>query len=212
MSILDHIRKLFGGEDIPDEAAEIYRMSRDERDALDRIDSARARSDRHRQTLIDDVKAITGEEERLVTEGKEEASSVKRRILAKQVAEIRGKTDDLMNRVDLLTRRIAIFDRQGALLRDRMVLDAPLPEQGDIQKAAEDALVARREFEGVADLADLHRDVSRIAGTAEGEREAMRELAGESGEELSFEEMLEQEESRARSGKATEDGREPLAE
>ena len=185
MSILDKIRSLVKGGAIPDAAAEIYRLSKTEAEALDRLETERTRSDRHREVLIGDVRALTVEEERQVDLGRAEESPVRRRIIARKVAEIRGKVDQLMNRVDLLTRRVALFDQQVALLRDRAVLEAPLPERAEIEQAAEDALVARREFEERADLADLFRDVSRIEGATRGEREALRDLEGDGEEELS---------------------------
>jgi hypothetical protein len=213
VSILDAIRRLLGTEEIPEEAERIYEMSKSESEALSRLEEERGRSDRHRQTLIGDIKALTAEDERLLAEGKEESAAVHRRILAKQVAEIRAKVGDMMNRVDILTRRIGIFDRQAALLRDRAVLSAPLPERSEIESAAEEALVARREFEDVAELSDVHRDVSRIKGTLEGEREALGEIEGDAEEELSFEEMLEEEEGRLGGRDAAgEGGREALKE
>jgi hypothetical protein len=208
VSILEKIKSLFGGASIPDAAAEIYRLSKSETEALDRLEKERDRSDRHREVLIGDIKALTGEEERQVESGREEASPIRRRIVAKKVAEIRGKVGQLMNRVDLLTRRVALFDQQIALLRDRAVLDAPLPERADIEQAAEDALVARREFEERAGLADLYQDVSRIEGAREGEEAALREFEGGGEEELSFDEMLRQEEGRLEPGQ----GRKSLEE
>ena len=208
MSILEKIKSLFGGADIPDAAAEIYRLSKSEAEALDRLETERSRSDRHREVLIGDIRALTEEEELQVEAGREEASPIRRRIIAKKVAEIRAKVGQLMNRVDLLTRRVALFDQQVALLRDRAVLDAPLPERADIEQAAEDALVARREFEERADLAGLYKDVSRIEGSTEGERDALRELEGGAEQELSFDDMLREEEGRGKSG----EGREALEE
>jgi hypothetical protein len=206
VSILDAIRRLLGGEEIPEEAERIYEMSKSEAEALTRLEAERGRSDRHREVLIGDIKALTDEDADLVSKGKDESAAVHRRILAKQVAEIRAKVSDMMNRVDILTRRIAIFDRQVALLRDRAVLEAPLPERKEIEAAAEDAFVARREFEEVAELSDVHRDVSKISGSLEGEREAMREFEGESEEDLSFDEMLREEEGRIRGPDAAEEG------
>ena len=87
---------------------------------------------------------------------------------------------------------------QIALLRDRAVLAAPLPEQADIEQAAEDALVAREAFEERAGVADLLSDVSRISGTPEDEQKALRELQGEGEEELSFDDMVREEEARSR--------------
>jgi hypothetical protein len=196
VSILQKIKSLFGGEEIPEDAAEIYRLSKSEAEALDRMEAERGKADRHREVLIGDIKALTEEEESQVAAGRDEGSPVRRRIIAKQVAEIRGKVGQLMNRVDLLTRRVAVFDQQVALLRDRAVLDAHLPEKADIEQAAEDALVARREFEERAGLSDLYRDVSTIEGTTDGERQALRDLAGEAEEELSFDDMLREEEGR----------------
>ena len=209
VSILEKIRKLFGGAEIPDDAAEIYRMSKSEAEALDRMEGERGRADRHREVLIGDIRALTEEEERQVESGREEDSPIRRRIIAKKVAEIRGKVGQLMNRVDLLTRRVALFDQQVALLRDRAVLEAPLPERGEIEQAAEDALVARREFVERADLADLYQDVSTISEAPDGERRALEELEGGGKEELSFDDMLREEEGRREPGdgkKALEEG------
>lgn len=202
MSILDRIKSLFGGADIPDAAAEIYRLSKSESEALDRLETERSRSDRHREVLIGDIRALTEEEERQVEAGREEASPIRRRIIARKVAEIRAKVGQLMNRVDLLTRRVALFDQQVSLLADRAVLDSPLPERAEIEQAAEDALVARREFEDRAELADLYQDVSRIKGATEGERDALRELEGGAEQELSFDDMLREEEGRGKSGES----------
>ena len=127
---------------------------------------------------------------------------------------MRSKVGDLMNRVDILTRRISVFDRQAALLRDRAVLSAPLPDAGEIEQRAEDALVARREFEELSELSDLHRDVSRLSGRSFGEDEVLREMEGGGEDDLSFDEMVRQEE--ARQGRKprglSEDGREAMKE
>ncbi len=208
VSILEKIKQLFQGAEIPDDAAAIYRMSKSEAEALDRMEGERGRADRHREVLIGDIRVLTEEEERLMESGRAEDSPVRRRIIAKQVAEVRGKVGQLMNRIDLLTRRVALFDQQVALLRDRAVLEAPLPERQEIEQAAEDALVARREFEVRADLADLYQDVSRIAGAPEAEQQALRELEGGGEEETSFDDMLREEERRLRPA----DDREPLGE
>ncbi len=208
MSILEKIKRLFGGADIPGDVAEIYRLSKSEAEALDRLESERGRSDRHREVLIGDIRALTEEEEREVESGRDEESPIRRRIIARKVAEIRGRIGQLMNRVDLLTRRVALFDQQASLLRDRAVLDAPLPEREEIEQAAEDALVARREFEERAELADLYRDVSRIEGSTRGEQDLLREIEGGGEEELSFDDMLREEESRVKPG----NGREGLTE
>ena len=82
MSILETIRKLFKGEEIPEDAAEIYRMSKSEAEALDRMEGERGRADRHREVLIGDIRALTEEEERLVESGRTEDSPVRRRIIA----------------------------------------------------------------------------------------------------------------------------------
>lgn len=209
MSILDRIRKLFGGEEIPEDAERIYRVSKSETEALSRLEAERGRSDRHRGVLIGDVKVLAETEEGTLEEGKKEESAVKRRILAKQVAEIRGRIDDLLNRIDLLTRRVALFDRQIALVRDKAVLAAPLPERAEIERAAEDALVARREFEERAELGDLYRDVSRISGAVRGEEDVLAEIEGSEEAEVSFEDMVRQEEKKARP-RENEGGREAL--
>lgn len=204
MSILDHIRRLFGGEEIPDEAARIYDMSKDEREALHRLETEQGRSDRHREVLIGDVHALTGEEERLTEEGRAETSTVRRRIAAKRVAEIRGKVGDLMNRIDILTQRISLFDRQSALLRDRAVMDAPLPEAVEIESAAAEALASKNEFERKAELANLHQNVTRLSGADAREAEALREMSGEAAEEVSFDEMIREEQGRL--GRAASEG------
>jgi hypothetical protein len=198
VSILDRIRKLFGSEEIPEDAARIYRMSKDEAEALRRLEAERGRCDRHRSVLTDDIRALSAEEERLLEAGRAEGSGVRRRLFAKEVAEVRGRIAEFMNRVDLLTRRIALFDRQAGLLRDRAVLEGPLPEREEIERAAEDVLVARTEFEDLEELSDVHRDVSRLPGETAGEERALREFEGEREEELSFDELVAQEEKRAR--------------
>ena len=209
MSILDRIRRLFGGEEIPDEAARIYEMSKDEREALHRLETEQGKSHRHREVLIGDIEALAGEEERLTEDGRAETAPVRRRIAAKRVVEIRGKIENLMNRVDLLTQRISIFDRQAVLLRDRAVMDAPLPETAEIEAAAGEALAAKNEFERKAELASLHKGVTRLAGAEAREEEALREMSGEPAEELTFDDMVREEQGRL--GRAGSEG-EALAE
>ena len=53
VSILEKIRKLFGGAEIPDDAVAIYRLSKTEGEALDRMEAERGRSDRHREVRGD---------------------------------------------------------------------------------------------------------------------------------------------------------------
>lgn len=212
MSILDRIRKLLRGEEIPEDAARVYRVSRDEREALERFDEERGRAHRHRQTLVEDVRALSREEERLVGEGKGESSAVRRRLAAKQVAEVRTAIEALLNRVDLLTRRIAVFDRQAALIRDRAVLAAPMPGVPDVERTAGDALAARRAFEEVAEAVDLTASVTKIEGTADAERRAEEELAGRGEAALSFDEMLAEEEARLRPRRTDEKAPEELKE
>lgn len=210
MSILDRIRKLFGGEDIPDEAAAIYRMSKTETEALGRLEEERGRAARHRETISGDIRALSEEDEKLVEEGRGESSGIRRRLVAKRVSEVRAKMASLMNRVDLLTRRVGLFDRQAALLRDRAVLTGPLPDREEVEQAAEDVLVARQAFEEMDEISEVHRDVGRLTGSDEREREALRDLASSGEADVSFDEMLVEEEKR-RLG-PEEEGREALKE
>ncbi len=201
MSLLDRIRRLVSGEEIPEEAASIYRASRDERDALARLEAERGRAVRHRETLVEDIRALSREEERLLAEGRAESSAVRRRLAAKQVAEVRSTMDALLNRVDLLSRRVAVFDRQLALIRDRAVLGAPLPPETEVETAAADALAARRAFEEVEALSRLHRDLTRLPDLREEEAEAAATRTAAADEERSFDDMLSEEESRLRSAR-----------
>jgi 23S rRNA maturation mini-RNase III len=210
LSILDRIRKLFGGEEIPEEAARIYRMSRDEREALERFEEERGRAHRHRLTLMDDVSALAEEEEKLLDRGRAETSGVRRRLVAKQVAEVRSAVEALLHRVDLLTRRIAVFDRQTGLIRDRAVLAAPLPGLDEVERTAGDALAARRSFEEVEAASELAAAVARPTDVSEAERRAERAFAAEHEIEPSFEEMLAEEEARLRPRRSDEKATEAL--
>ena len=137
---------------------------------------------------------------------------MRRRLAAKQVAEVRTAIEALLNRVDLLTRRIAVFDRQAALIRDRAVLAAPMPGVPDVERTAGDALAARRAFEEVAEAVDLTASVTKIEGTADAERRAEEELAGRGEAALSFDEMLAEEEARLRPRRTDEKAPEELKE
>jgi 23S rRNA maturation mini-RNase III len=212
VSILDRIRRLFGGEEIPEDAARIYRASRSEREALDRFEAERRRAHRHRETLMDDVRALAEEEEQLLGRGRAESSAVRRRLTAKQVAEVRSAVEALLHRVDLLSRRIALFDRQTGLIRDRAVLSAPLPALDEVERTAGDTLAARRAFEEVEEASELATGITRADGVSEAERRAERDLAAEQETEISFEAMLAEEEARLRPRRTDERSPEAMEE
>ncbi len=141
-------------------------------------------------------------------EGRRATSPIRREVLARQVAEIRDRASAFLNRIDIITRKVAVFDHQLDLLEDRGVLTGPMPDPELIERTAGDVDAARRELEGIIDLSEATSGVNRMTGNTE-QSDIVREMAGESEEERpSFDELVKRHE---RGRRSTRDSREPEA-
>ena len=107
------------------------------------------------------------EEGRLMSEGRSASSPIRREVLARQVAEIRDRASAFLNRIDIITRKVAVFDQQLDLLEDKGVLTGPMPDPDLIERTAGDVDAARRELEGLIDLSEATTGVNRMTGNTE---------------------------------------------
>jgi hypothetical protein len=198
--MLDAIKRLLGMETIPREAERIYLEAKDEQDALRLLRAEKGRMVRHRERIVEDIDVLEAEEAKLMQEGRSTDSPIRREVLARQVAEVRASAASFLNRVDLLTSKIAIFDRHLDLLRDRGVLTGPMPDPDMLEKTAGDVQVARRELEGMIDLSEATEDASRLTTGGAAQDEILEEMEGKAAprEEKSFDEMVAEQERRRR--------------
>jgi hypothetical protein len=198
--MLDAIKRLLGMETIPHEAEIIYLEAKDEEDAKRLFRAEKGRMVRHRDRIIEDIGVLETEEARFMEQGRSTSSPIRREVLARQVAEVREKAASFLNRVDLLTSKIAIFERHLDLLRDRGVLTGPMPDPDMLERTAGDVQVARRELEGMIDLSEATEGVSRLTTGGTAQDEVLDEMEGKADlkKEMSFDEMVEQQERRRR--------------
>ncbi len=210
--ILDSIKRLLGLDEIPREAEIIYLEAKDEEEAGRLLRAEKGRMVRYRETIIEDIGVLETEEGRLMDEGRRASSPISREVLARQVAEIRDRASAFLNRIDIITRKVAVFDQQLDLLEDKGVLTGPMPDPELMERTAGDVDAARRELEGLIDLSEATNGVNRMTGNTE-QSDIVREMAGETAaEEPSFEDLVKRHERGRRSPRETREPEAPLEE
>jgi hypothetical protein len=211
--MLDAIKRLLGMDSLPRETEQIYLEAKDEEDAIRRLREEKGRTVRHRERIIEDLGVLETKEKEFLAEGRGTDSPIRREVLARQVAEIREQAAAFLNRVDILTRKIAVFDRHLDLLKDRGILSGPMPDPSFLERAAGDVDAARRALEDLIDLTEATEGVSEFRTGHQAEEEILGEMDGSAEKESapSFDEMVERE-SRRRRPRSEPDKEPPLAE
>jgi hypothetical protein len=193
--MLDAIKRLLGIEKLPEEAEIIYLQAKDEEDAVRRLREEKGRMVRHRERIIEDLGILESKETELMGEGRRTESPIRREVLARQVAEIRQRAARFLNRVDILTKKISVFDRQLDLLRDRRILTSPMPDPDLLERAAGDVEAACRELEELIELSEATGGVEELSGERLEQDGIVREMEGKAdAERPSFEDLVERQE------------------
>jgi hypothetical protein len=184
--MLEKIRQLLGGREIPDEVGVLYRGARDEREALILLKEARRRDEARRRRGLQDLEVLERMEEQLLEEGRNEETEGRRLALARRIKEIRWKKDEIRNRVEnIYSKRIQIFSEHIQSLETVIELESePLPSREAMEK------IAIRAREMMDDLERTYEVARGICMTTESqtpdaeEREIMREFERAADEEL----------------------------
>jgi hypothetical protein len=138
MGILDKIRQILGGKEIPEEVHAFYRDARDEREALILLKEARRRDELRRKRAIQDLEVLDRMEEQLLAEGKSETSDGRKLLLARRIKEVRWKQQEITYRLEnIYNKRIKIFNEHIQSLDTVLELQAePIPDRKTMEEMA----------------------------------------------------------------------------
>jgi hypothetical protein len=165
MSLIDKIRKMLKGGEIPEELSTLYRGAKTEREALLLLKEARRRDEGRRKRAMLDLEILDQMEEELLEEGKDETGENRKLMLARRIKEIRGKMAELNGRIEsIYNRRLKVFTEHITSLETVIELEAePLPDKKVMEEMA---VKARQKLE------DLERATEMSEGLATSPEEA----------------------------------------
>lgn len=176
--MLDKIRKLLGGKEIPPELSPLYRGARNEREALALLKEARRRDEQRRRRSIQDLEVFASMEEELLEEGKGEVSESRRLMLARRIKEIRTKVEELNGRIEAIyNKRIKIFNEHIGSLET--VLELTTEELPDKRTMEEMAIRAKELLENLEKSRELAEGIAQTLEPAvpdEEEKKILKEM------------------------------------
>ncbi len=176
--MLDKIRKLLGGKEIPEEVTSLYRGARDEREALILLKEARRRDESRRRRSMQDLEVLDRMEQELLEEGRGEISDTRRLMLARRVKEIRWKMQELNNRIEnIYNKRLKVYNEHVASLET--VLELTSEALPDKRVMEEMAIKARQLLEDLEKTKELAEGISLSPESAvpdEEEKDILREM------------------------------------
>jgi hypothetical protein len=173
--MLDKIRKLLGGKEIPKEIVPLYRGARNEREALALLKEARRRDEQRRRRAIGDLEVFATMEEELLEEGKGEVSESRRLMLARRIKEIRSKVEELNGRIEsIYNKRIKIFNEHIGSLET--VLELTTEELPDKRTMEEMAIRAKELLENLEKSRELAEGIAQTAEPAQPDEEEKKIL------------------------------------
>ena len=188
--MLEKIKQMLAGKEIPEELSVLYRGARDEREALILLKEARRRDESRRRRAIMDLEVLDRMEEQLLREGKEESSEPRKLSLARRIKEIRWKTQEINNRVEsIYNKRIRVFNEHVQSLETLLELGAEeLPDRKEMEEAAIKASEMLEELDKTKELAEGIQHTAKEPEPDEEEREIMREFEAKVDAEIEREE------------------------
>jgi hypothetical protein len=191
MSLIDKVRKMFGGGELPDEVSPLYRGAKNEREALILLKEARRRDESRRRRAMQDLEVLDQMEEELLEEGKSENGENRRLLLARRIKEIRQKMEELNNRIEsIYNRRIKVFNEHVNSLETILELEAePLPDRKSMEDLAIKARERLEDLEKATELAEGMRTDSEAPQPDEEEAEILREMEARADVEIAKHEI-----------------------
>lgn len=189
--MLERIRQMLGGKEIPEEIQPLYAGARDEREALILLKEARRRDESRRRRSIQDLEILDRMEEQLLNEGKVETQESRKLLLARRIKEIRWKQQEINHRVEnIYNKRIRIFNEHVQSLETVLELSSEaVPNRKTLEEMAIRAKQMLEELDKTKELAE------GIAMTAEAptadaeEREILKEFEAHVDREIEKEEL-----------------------
>lgn len=176
--MLEKLKAMLAGKEVPDELNVLYAGARNEREALILLKEARRRDEGRRRRAILDLEVLDRMEEQLLHEGKEEGSDSKKLAVARRIKEVRWKQNELNHRIEsIYNKRIRVFNEHVQSLETLLELGAEeLPDRKEMEEAAIRASEMLEELEKAKELAEgIQRTAKEPEPDAE-EREILREL------------------------------------
>jgi hypothetical protein len=176
--MLEKLKQLLSGKDVPEELNVLYAGARDEREALILLKEARRRDESRRRRAILDLDVLDRMEEQLLRDGKEETSEAKKLSLARRIKEIRWKIQEINHRVEsIYNKRIRVFNEHVQSLETLLELGAEeLPDRKEMEEAAIKASTMLEELDKTKELAEGIKRTSREPEPDAEEREILREF------------------------------------
>ena len=195
MSLIDKVRKMFGGGELPDEVSPLYRGAKNEREALILLKEARRRDESRRRRAMQDLEVLDQMEEELLEEGKSETGENRRLLLARRIKEIRQKMAELNNRIEsIYNRRIKVFNEHVNSLETILELESePLPDRKSMEDLAIKARERLEDLEKATELAEGMRTDSETPQPDEEEEEILREMEERADVEITKHEIEKEE-------------------
>lgn len=189
--MLERIRQLLGGKEIPEEIQPLYAGARDEREALILLKEARRRDESRRRRSIGDLEVLDRMEEQLLNEGKSESNEPRKLLLARRIKEIRWKQQEINHRVEnIYNKRIRIFNEHVQSLET--VLELSSEELPNRKQLEEIAIRAKQMLEDLDKTKELAEGIAMTTETAvpdAEEREILKEFEEHVDREIEKEEL-----------------------
>ncbi len=176
--MLDKIRALLKGKDVPDDVLPLYRGAKNEREALILLKEARRRDESRRRRAMQDLEVLDRMEEELLEEGKQEMTETRRLMLARRIKEIRWKMQDLNNRIEnIYNKRLKVLNEHVAALEYVVELESePLPDRKTMEEMAIKAKQLLEELEKTKELAEGIALTAETPHADDEEKEILREM------------------------------------
>lgn len=184
--MLEKIKALFSGKEMPEELRLLYAGAKDEREALILLKEARRRDESRRRRAIMDLEVLDRMEEQLLREGREETAEAKKLSLARRIKEIRWKAAEINNRVEnIYNKRIRIFNEHVQSLETLLELGAEeLPDRKEMEEAAIKASTMLEELDKTKELAEGIKRTLKEPEPDDEEREILREFEDKADAEI----------------------------
>jgi hypothetical protein len=176
--MLDKIRSLLKGKDVPDDVLPLYRGAKNEREALILLKEARRRDESRRRRAMQDLEVLDRMEEELLEEGKQEMTETRRLMLARRIKEIRWKMQDLNNRIEnIYNKRLKVLNEHVAALEYVVELESePLPDRKTMEEMAIKAKQLLEDLEKTKELAEGIALTTEAPQADDEEKEILREM------------------------------------
>ncbi len=176
--MLNKIKKMLGLSSLPDEVTPLYQGAKNEREALVLLKEARRRDESRRKRALDDLDVLSGMEEELLAEGRQEMTESRKLILARRIKEVRWKIQELNSRMEnIYSKRLKIYNEHIASLETVMELSSEeIPDKSTMEEVAIKAKTMVEDLEKTRELAEgISTTFEGVQPDAE-EQEILKEL------------------------------------